>query len=177
MSDYNIKNYTERDGQVTHIGGKLVIEDGAEVEGLPGGDYELPVASENTLGGIKIGSGVSVDENNTLNIDWSKNAVTRKQIDVSGTTAKGNVTVTFQSGASRQGFRASITGTVGNEKYRVLYDRRVYLDPICNNEASYLVFFHGFYQLEGEPLKEVIVGIHVAYSGSDVVYVRDVGTT
>lgn len=34
MSTYNTKNYTEQGGDVTHIGGKLIIEDGATVEGL-----------------------------------------------------------------------------------------------------------------------------------------------
>jgi len=29
---YNTKNYTEQGGDVTHIGGKLIIEQGAEVE-------------------------------------------------------------------------------------------------------------------------------------------------
>ena len=32
---YNAKNYTEQGGEVTHIGGKLVIEEGGSVEGLP----------------------------------------------------------------------------------------------------------------------------------------------
>ena len=35
MSEYNVKNYTEQGGDVTHIGGKLVIEEGASVEGRP----------------------------------------------------------------------------------------------------------------------------------------------
>ena len=35
MSEYNIKNYTEQGGGVTHIGGKLVFEEGSSVEGLP----------------------------------------------------------------------------------------------------------------------------------------------
>lgn len=30
------KNYTEQGGNVTHIGGKLVFDEGASVEGLPG---------------------------------------------------------------------------------------------------------------------------------------------
>lgn len=34
MSTYNTKNYTEQGGDVTHIGGKLIIEEGATVEGL-----------------------------------------------------------------------------------------------------------------------------------------------
>lgn len=55
MSEYNTKNYTEQGGDVTHIGGKLIIEDGAEVEGLDGrgGSYTLPTASADTLGGVK----------------------------------------------------------------------------------------------------------------------------
>ena len=32
---YNAKNYTEQGGEVTHIGGKLIFEEGAQVEGLP----------------------------------------------------------------------------------------------------------------------------------------------
>ena len=32
---YNTKNYTEPGGEVTHIGGKLIIEEGAEVIGVP----------------------------------------------------------------------------------------------------------------------------------------------
>ena len=49
---YNAKNYTEQGGEVTHIGGKLIIEEGAVVEGLDagGGSYTLPIASR-TLGG------------------------------------------------------------------------------------------------------------------------------
>ena len=43
---YNAKNYTEQSGDVTHIGGKLIIEEGAEVVGLPSGDggSKLPAA-------------------------------------------------------------------------------------------------------------------------------------
>ena len=33
MSDYNAKNYTEQGGDVTHIGGKLIFEEGSSVEG------------------------------------------------------------------------------------------------------------------------------------------------
>ena len=35
MSEYTAKNYTEQNGEVTHIGGKLIIEEGASVQGLP----------------------------------------------------------------------------------------------------------------------------------------------
>lgn len=33
---YNTKNYTEQGGDVTHIGGKLVFEEGAKITGFPG---------------------------------------------------------------------------------------------------------------------------------------------
>lgn len=36
---YNTKNYTEQGGEVTHIGGKLIIEDGATIEGLEAADF------------------------------------------------------------------------------------------------------------------------------------------
>ena len=60
---YNVKNYTEQGGEVTHIGGKLVIEDGASVEGtdIPS-SYELPTASASTLGGIKVGEGLTITD-------------------------------------------------------------------------------------------------------------------
>ena len=32
---YNCKNHTEQGGEVTRIGGKLIIEEGGSVEGLP----------------------------------------------------------------------------------------------------------------------------------------------
>ena len=52
---YNAKNYTEQGGDVTHIGGKLVIEEGATVEGteIPN-SYVLPEASAEEIGGVKL---------------------------------------------------------------------------------------------------------------------------
>ena len=35
MSEYNSKNYTEQGGEVTHIHGRLVIEEDGEISGLP----------------------------------------------------------------------------------------------------------------------------------------------
>ena len=32
---YNTKNYTEQGGETTHIGGKLIIDEGGSFEGLP----------------------------------------------------------------------------------------------------------------------------------------------
>lgn len=40
MSEYNAKNYTEQGGDVTHIGGKLIIEDGGSIEGLPAAENQ-----------------------------------------------------------------------------------------------------------------------------------------
>lgn len=34
MSEYNVKNYTEQGGEVTHIGGKLVVDAGADISAL-----------------------------------------------------------------------------------------------------------------------------------------------
>lgn len=55
MSGYGAKNYTEQGGEVTHIGGKLVIDEGGTVEGFEAGGSPapLPVASADTLGGVK----------------------------------------------------------------------------------------------------------------------------
>ena len=32
---YNTKNYTEQGGNITHFGGKVIFENGCEIEGLP----------------------------------------------------------------------------------------------------------------------------------------------
>ena len=32
---YNTKNYTEQGGDVTHFGGKVIFEEGSQIEGLP----------------------------------------------------------------------------------------------------------------------------------------------
>ena len=48
MNMHNVKNYTEQGGEVTHIGGKLIFDEGAEVIGLPspsGGMIEKQDAS------------------------------------------------------------------------------------------------------------------------------------
>ena len=40
---YNAKNYTEQGGEVTHIGGKLVFEEGGSISGFPGVANQEPV--------------------------------------------------------------------------------------------------------------------------------------
>ncbi len=74
MRDYNPKNYTEQGGEVTHIGGKLVIDDGADLSALitalqDAGKAGVPVLTEEYLGkkysdlvgeDIRIGAGGAV---------------------------------------------------------------------------------------------------------------------
>ena len=52
---YNAKNYTEQGGETTHIGGRLVIEEGGSVEGLPSSPVaENQAASEaSTIAALK----------------------------------------------------------------------------------------------------------------------------
>ena len=64
---YNAKNYTEQGGETTHFGGKVVFEEGCEVEGLSA-DPLLP-ATADTLGGVKVGDGLSIDEDGVLSAD------------------------------------------------------------------------------------------------------------
>ena len=40
---YNAKNYTEQGGEVTHIGGKLVFDEGGSIAGFPGAANQEPV--------------------------------------------------------------------------------------------------------------------------------------
>lgn len=68
---YNAKNYTEQGGETTHFGGKVVFEEGCEVEGLFA-DPLLP-ATADTLGGVKIGDGLSIDEDGVLSVIHADN--------------------------------------------------------------------------------------------------------
>ena len=64
MPDTHItKNYFAHGGDELVIGGKLTVLEGAEVEGLAGGGgsaYTLPTASADTLGGVKVGAGLTI---------------------------------------------------------------------------------------------------------------------
>ena len=71
---HNTKNYMAHGGNELVIGGKLTILPGAVVEGLEGGGsggdgYTLPPATASTLGGIKVGSGLSVTQDGVLSAD------------------------------------------------------------------------------------------------------------
>ena len=51
---YNAKNYTEQGGDVTHIGGTLVIEEGGSITGLPFSACENQADSEaSTIAALK----------------------------------------------------------------------------------------------------------------------------
>lgn len=73
---YNAKNYTEQGGEKTIIGGEIEIlsgatikaDEGATVEGFGGGgEYELPIATRETLGGVKTGgTAVRVDSDGVI---------------------------------------------------------------------------------------------------------------
>ena len=46
MNEYNVKNYTEQGGEVTHIGGQLVFDEGAGITGFPGAANLKPKATD-----------------------------------------------------------------------------------------------------------------------------------
>lgn len=120
MSEYNAKNYTEQGGEVTHIGGTLIIEEGASVEGLPSGG-DLPAVTSDDNGKIlRVSEGewnkadmptelpvVSASDNGkVLGVSegqWDKVSVGLpvKTINVTGTTQAANVSVTFPQGFER----------------------------------------------------------------------------
>ena len=85
---YNTKNYTEQGGEVTHFGGKVVFEEGVEVEGLSANP--LNKASASTLGGIKVGNGLSIDSDGILSADGITPAA--NQADSTATDVAGLVT-------------------------------------------------------------------------------------
>ncbi len=53
MSDYNAKNYTEQGGEVTHIGGELVFDDGAKLKGGIVGNQEFETPSSDTVAKVR----------------------------------------------------------------------------------------------------------------------------
>ena len=95
---YSAKNYTEQGGERTVIGGEIEIlagakikaDEGATVEGFGGGSYTLPPATSETLGGVKVGAGLSVSEDGTLSADGITKA--ENQADSTATDAEGLVT-------------------------------------------------------------------------------------
>lgn len=62
---YGTKNYREQGGDKWVIGGALEVKDGATVSGITA---DIPVASSETLGGVKVGAGISVTEQGVLSV-------------------------------------------------------------------------------------------------------------
>ena len=53
----------------------------ANLGGGGGGGYVLPVASESTLGGVKIGSGISIDSGGTISAEGGSGSQTIVNLD------------------------------------------------------------------------------------------------
>ena len=62
------KNYNTDGGDELVIGGKLTVKDGATISGLVAEVYNLPTAAADTLGGVKVGDGLSIAEG-VLSVD------------------------------------------------------------------------------------------------------------
>lgn len=67
------------------------------------GSSSLPIASANTLGGVKVGTTLTIDETGTLNVDNTQ------FIGVTGGTMSGNLV--FTSGATVTGLPTPVTGS------------------------------------------------------------------
>ena len=92
---YNTKNYTEQGGEKTVIGGELEIlpgakikaDEGAEVEGFGGGgEYVLPIATQDTLGGVKAGTSgpVRIDNDGVVYLTTAGCQAESEATDVAG---------------------------------------------------------------------------------------------
>ena len=53
MDGYNVKNYTEQGGEVTHIGGKLIFEKGAKIEGAFAPTENQAASTATQVSGLK----------------------------------------------------------------------------------------------------------------------------
>ena len=91
----NTKNYTEQGGEKTVIGGELEIlpgakikaDEGAEVEGFGGGgEYVLPIATQDTLGGVKAGTSgpVRIDNDGVVYLTTAGCQAESEATDVDG---------------------------------------------------------------------------------------------
>ena len=101
MSEYNAKNRTEQGGEKTVIGGTLevlpgatiVADEGATVEGFGGGsEYVLPIATQDTLGGVKAGSSgpVRIDNDGVVYLTTAGCQAESEATDVAGLVSDFN---------------------------------------------------------------------------------------
>ena len=69
MNDYVSKNYFTDGGDTLVIGGKLVVDEGAQVEGLDtDGSDDLPAATKHDLGVVRVGTGLEISASGTLSV-------------------------------------------------------------------------------------------------------------
>ena len=98
---YNAKNYTEQGGERTVIGGEIEIlagatikaDEGATVEGFGGGgEYVLPIATQETLGGVKAGSSgpVRIDNDGVVYLTTAGCQADSEATDVEGLVSDFN---------------------------------------------------------------------------------------
>ena len=99
---YNSKNYFAHGGNELVVGGKLTFLDGAEVENFPGGgggdSYTLPTASASTLGGVKVGSGLTITDG-VLSADGVTPAAAQADSTATTIAALKDDTVTLTMGS------------------------------------------------------------------------------
>ena len=73
---YNAKNYTEQGGDVTHFGGKVIFEEGSQVEGLP---ITVPDASTTEKGVVKMAENqAECEDANILGLQGAFNHLLQK---------------------------------------------------------------------------------------------------
>ena len=98
---YNAKNYTEQGGEKTVIGGEIEIlpgetikaDEGATVEGFGGGgEYVLPIATQDTLGGVKAGTSgpVRIDNDGVVYLTTAGCQAESEATDVEGLVSDFN---------------------------------------------------------------------------------------
>ena len=98
---YNAKNYTEQGGEKTVIGGEIEIlpgatikaDEGATVEGFGGGsEYVLPIADQDTLGGVKAGNSgpVRIDSDGVIYLTTAESQAESEATDVEGLVSDFN---------------------------------------------------------------------------------------
>lgn len=101
---YNAKNHTEQGGEKTVIGGTLevlpgatiVADEGATVEGFGGGgEYVLPIATQETLGGVKAGTSgpVRIDNNGVVYLTTAGCQAESEATDVEGLVSDFNALI------------------------------------------------------------------------------------
>lgn len=146
---YNTKNYTEQGGDVTHIGGKLVIEEGATVEGLTSG---LPAVTTEDNGDVLTvvegawakadsPSGVpevtSTDDGKILTASYSGGVASYNWAAISGD--KVVIIKTDNTGKlSNDMTMGDICDMLQAGKYPIIYHRNmVYLVPAYHTGTTY----------------------------------------